>query len=211
MASRRMRMRHAMFAMALLLAAPHAQASAPAPAPAAQQSDLDEIVVQGQRVQLQEMRKELVRLEDRFYARYDELNTNDDFDIHCFKEARTGTRIIKRTCRAVYEDNALQEEGQAALAIRQYVQPGLQTYKYKDLPDPRMLVGETPAPPIMAILARLDEFRANMKDVVSRDPQLLGLLRDRAELARRYEATRRRIFKRHPAAADAASGDADPQ
>ena len=146
MAADTMRMAPASIALALLAAAPFAQAGAPA----TQQSDLDEIVVQGQRVQLQEMRKELVRLEDRFYARYDDLNTNDDFDIHCFKEARTGTRIIKRTCRAVYEDNALQEEGQAALAIRQYVQPGLQSYKYQDLPDPRMLVGGTPAPPIMA-------------------------------------------------------------
>ena len=209
MTTRRMRMSQAMFAMALLLAAPFVQAGAaapaPAPAPATQQSDLDEIVVQGQRVQLLEMRKELVQLEDRFYARYDDLNTNDDFDIHCFKEARTGTRIIKRTCRAVYEDDALQVEGKADTEFRQF----RESQRFN--PHGFIVPGQPPAPPIMAIMARLGEFRANMKDVVSRDPQLLGLLRDRAELGKRYEATRRRIFKRHPTASDAATGDADPQ
>ena len=205
MAAGTMRTAIVSMATALVLTAPCLGATDTAAGP----SDLDEVLVRAQRVQLQEMRKEMVRLEDQFYARYDELNTNDDFDIHCFKEARTGTRIIKRTCRAAYEDEALQEEGQAALAIRQYVQPGLQSYKFAFLPDPKMLVGGTPAPPMMTILAHLDEFRANMKDVVSRDPQLLDLLRERAELIRRYEAARRRIFKRHPTAGDAATNEAD--
>jgi hypothetical protein len=150
---------------------------------------------------LQEMREELVRLEDRFYARYDELNTKDEFDIHCFKEARTGTRIIKRTCRARYEEDAVVAEGQQDTETRQVFENTLRFGK-PQTPGPA-------APAIMAILSRLDEFRANMKSVVSRDTQMLGLLHDRAELAKRYEAARRKLFKRNPSASDVASEDAD--
>lgn len=167
----------------------------------APQSDLNEVLVQAQRVQLREMRKELVQLEDRIFARYDELNTKDEFDIHCFKEARTGTRFVKRTCRAQYEEDAVEDEGRQGTEVRQVFENRLRA-GYPQPPVP-------PAPPMMAILARLDEFRANMKNVVSSDPQLLSLLRDRAELAKRYEATRRRIFKRHPTASDVAADDAD--
>jgi hypothetical protein len=75
----------------------------PAAAPESN-SLLDEVVVRGKRVKLAEMRKELLQLEDRFYSRYNDLNTSNDFDIHCVNEARTGTRFIKRSCRAVYQE-----------------------------------------------------------------------------------------------------------
>jgi hypothetical protein len=185
-------------AMAALLAAHCAQAASSGVG----QSDLDEVLVRAQRVQLPEMRKEMVELEDRFYARYDELNRQDDFDIHCFREARTGTRMIKRTCRAAYEEDAVQTEGREEVEYRQYLQDA-QRHGYLLVP------GTMPEPAMMAILARLDEFRANMRSVVNRDPQLLELLRERAELAKRYEAVRRRIFKRHPSQRDAAPEDTD--
>ena len=185
-------------AMAVLLAAPYAQATDSG----AGKSDLDEVLVQAQRVQLPLMRKEMVELDDRFYARYDELNTKDDFDIHCFREARTGTRMIKRTCRAAYEEDAVQTEGREEVAYRQYLEDALRH-------GHPLVPGTMPEPAMMAILARLDEFRANMRSVVSRDPQLLELLRERAELAKRYEAMRRRIFKRHPSERDAAPAETD--
>ena len=90
-----------------------------AAAPATPKAELDEVTVSGERVKIEALRKQIVQLEDTFYDRYNELNTVDDFDIHCIEEARTGTRFIKRSCRAVYQEQALADEGQAAFKILQ--------------------------------------------------------------------------------------------
>ena len=37
-----------------------------------------------------------------------------------------------------------------------------------------------------------------MKEVVSGDPELIGLLREREELSRRYDAVRREVFGLEP-------------
>lgn len=189
-----MRIAPVSIALALLFGAPDAKAADVADQP----PDLGEVVVTAQRVQLQEMRKELIRLEDRFYERYNDLNTKAAFDIHCVSVARTGTRFIKRTCRAQYEDDAVQAEGQGALAA-------LQTMRSAGNGQ----VASPPEPPMMAILARQDEFRAHMQSVVRHDRQLQELLRERAELLKRYEAMRRKIFKRYPSERDAESVDTD--
>lgn len=178
--------------------------------PAGQTHELDEILVQGSRARLVEMRKELVKLEDRFYAQYNDLNTVKDFDIHCVREARTGTRIIRRTCRAVYEDEAIAQEGQDALRIRQYLEPQLQTYKYQDLPDPKQPY-DAPAPPLFAILARLPDFQKNLQQVVAKNPELLNVLRERSQLTRQYEALRRQIFSSKRDSGDDATATAEDQ
>lgn len=69
------------------------------------------------------LRHQIVQLEDQFYDLYNELNTVDDFDIHCIEEARTGTRFIKRSCRAVYQEQALAEEAQGAFKVFQRMHP----------------------------------------------------------------------------------------
>ena len=60
---------------------------------------LGEVMVEGHRKQQQQMRLELQRIETRFYARYNELNTDDEFDIHCADEALTGTAFRNRSCQ----------------------------------------------------------------------------------------------------------------
>jgi hypothetical protein len=166
---------------------------------AAQKEQLDEVVVRGKRVQLAEMRKELVRLEDRFYDRYNELNTRNDFDIHCVNEARTGTRFVKRSCRAVYQDEAFQDEAKVALATRQNIQEQLRV----NAPNP-VVTGQVPVPATVRIEARLPEFRKNVREVANKDAQLARLLKERAELAARYELLRREILGSGPPEPEAA-------
>ena len=60
---------------------------------------LGEVMVEGTRRQQQQMRLELQRIETRFYARYNELNTDDEFDIDCADEALTGTAFRNRSCQ----------------------------------------------------------------------------------------------------------------
>jgi len=161
-----------------------------------QEVELDEVLIVGKQAQVDQMRKELVRLEDLFHARYNELNTNDDFDIHCMIEARTGTRIEKRSCRAIYMERALQEEGRDAFVIRQYVQDQFTA----GVSQPRVNASP-PVPAAVAVSARLEVFRKNVRDVAGKDPELIELLRRRAELAERFLAARRAVFQSKPPSA----------
>jgi hypothetical protein len=64
-----------------------------APQPAA---DVDEIVVPGRTPE--NLRIEIERLEVAVYDRFNALNSDDDFDIHCISKAPTGSNIPLRTC-----------------------------------------------------------------------------------------------------------------
>lgn len=157
--------------------------------PAAQTTTVDEIVVCGSRAQLEQLRDGIVKLEDRFFELYNELNTVPEFDIRCRVEARTGTRIELRACRPVFEERAQEEEGQQALQMRQYIHDQLNAKN----PNPR-ISGSPPAPPLLFIEARRPAFRQNMRSVVARDERLASLLQERDTLIKRYDNVRREIF-----------------
>jgi hypothetical protein len=177
----------------LLLLLSMTAGSATAVDPWPQEVELDEVLVLGKQAQVDQMRKELVRLEDLFHTRYNELNTNDDFDIHCMIEARTGTRIEKRSCRAIYMERALQEEGKDAFVIRQDIQDQFT----RGVMQPKVFASP-PVPAAVAVSARLEAFRKNVRDVAGQDPELIELLRRRAELAERFLAARRAVFRSKP-------------
>lgn len=74
-----------------------AQQPAAARQPAAQPTAaIDEIIVPGQTPE--NLRLEIERLEVAVYDRFNALNSNDDFDIHCLSQAPTGSNIPVRTC-----------------------------------------------------------------------------------------------------------------
>ena len=169
-------------------------------APALADEPLDTVVVQGRRAELAALRQQIVQLEDRFYDRYNELNRDPEFDVHCSREARTGTLMKKRGCRAVYEDRALEEEGAQAFQFRQHVQAQANATFAPRLPGspPPSIVtmGGPPVPAQLKIELRRPEFRKNLLEVTARDPELQRLLREKAEAERRYDTLRKSIFQR---------------
>lgn len=191
-----------------LLFAPLAPgASAPA-APATQES-LDEVIVNG--AKLNELLQEMVKVEDKFFKRYNELNTNDDFDTHCAMETRAGTAIRRRYCHVGYQEKALQVEGQDyALFLINNFDFGLGTSggtTYKRGTDPPTLVGAPPVAAALTIEGRRKDYQQNVRGIVAQHPELLELLRERDELGKRYEAGRRAVWgsKRPPAEATTAA------
>ena len=166
---------------------------------------LDEVTIKGKRTQLRETRQEFNKVQDRLFARYNELNGNSKFDMACRDIMKTGTRIGgKRECTAVFEDDAYQLEAQMTFEHMQPIQEQLAAGK-----EP-ISMNSTPAPAAMAIEARRPEFRANWRKVASSDPELIRLLRQRSELRERYETLRREIFglPPMPAKKDAAASPA---
>lgn len=71
----------------------------------------EEVIVRGQTPGALRIQIELA--EDAVYDRFNEINSNDEFDIHCEEIAFTGTRMLTRVCQpnfwhAAEEDIALE-------------------------------------------------------------------------------------------------------
>jgi hypothetical protein len=56
----------------------------------------DEIIVRGKA--LEGLRLRIERAEADVYTRFNDINSDDSYDIHCYERAPTGTRITKRVC-----------------------------------------------------------------------------------------------------------------
>ena len=144
---------------------PRMSDGAPQAAPAA----MDEALIQGK--SLRELRLEIYKAEDRFYALYNQVNTKHLYDIHCTVSATTGTRLEARVCTPVFVDRATEDEG------RGFVQ------------------GHYAPPAFQVVAVTSDYYRQNARQLVAKYPQLLDLLRERYEAAQRYQ----RILKQRTA------------
>ena len=59
-------------------------------------SELEELIVSGRKPE--NLRVEIERLENAVYERFNALNSSNEFDVHCFEQAPTGSNIPVRTC-----------------------------------------------------------------------------------------------------------------
>jgi hypothetical protein len=144
-------------------------------------TELDEALVKGRRG-LDQFREAMVRVEDQFYARFNELNSDDDFDVHCATEVSAGTRLKRRYCRANFEADAQEAAGENHWDAEE------RTQRIPPMP------WEPPIPARVAMEPRRRAFREDMIKTATEHPELLELLRQRAALAERYEKLRRESF-----------------
>lgn len=73
----------------------------------------DEVVVRGRGIG--ELRAEVEDARQRAYELFNDLNSNDDFDVYCHKESRSGTNVPQVVCRAQFENRI------SAAAAREYM------------------------------------------------------------------------------------------
>ena len=76
-------------------------------------ASLDELIVTGKLDSPGAVKAALLDSENRFNARYNELNKDDDYDIVCRDETPTGSHIPVRSCQAKIVDEETAEQGQA--------------------------------------------------------------------------------------------------
>lgn len=88
----------------LLLLTASASAFAAEPLP-------EEVQITGQR-ELYMMEEQLIETEDAVYALYNELNTDDLFDVKCVWEKPLGTNMRHRVCRPGFIERAAHSRGQ---------------------------------------------------------------------------------------------------
>ena len=152
-----------------------AETSAVAPADLSEIRDLEEIVVTGDRT-LSAAREAIVEAEDRFYNRYNELNTDDKFDIKCRMQEQ-GSKFRVRVC------------------IPRYVEEGTHAEAMKLL-MPSSVGGAVMLASSETVGASLRaELKKRTLDLVRKDPELMRALLERARLEQYYQQLRKEKFK----------------
>lgn len=166
----------------------HSLAEAAGVTPLPADEVLDEVQVHGTRARIDELRQEMIRLEDEIYARYNDLNTIDKYDVICSDYARTGTRIERRYCRPLFEDRAKAEEGQVAFQSLQKIHDPIARVSPASV--------QLPESPVRKILEQMPAYQRHMRQIMEKDPQLQKLLRDRAAAAEQLQRAQRELFGR---------------
>jgi hypothetical protein len=87
----------------------------------AQQETPDEVIVRGRR--LGELRVEIEQARIRAYDIFNEVNSNDDFDVSCRNESRSGTRMPQQVCRAQFEDRISSRAAHEYISTLKWVCP----------------------------------------------------------------------------------------
>ena len=82
-----------------------------APLAYAADAPVDQVVVEADRANLVKLAREVQLAEQRFYARYNEINTRKKYAVRCYEEAATGTRFKQKYCKPVYETEAQAAQG----------------------------------------------------------------------------------------------------
>ncbi len=66
---------------------------------------IEEIIVYGEK-SLPNLRREVFRKEENFFAVFSSLNDDDEYDISCYYEVPSGTHIREHVCRANFVKDA---------------------------------------------------------------------------------------------------------
>ena len=106
---------------------------------------LEEIIVYGQR-SLLKFRLDMYRAEEDFYDLFNSLNSDDEYDVHCYREAPTGSHIRRRFCRANFEKEITAEAAVNWRLGQAYVTAGARIRHKKKLLNEEMeaLLSEHP-------------------------------------------------------------------
>ncbi len=149
----------------------------PAPQPAHEpdtspDAPLAEVEITAERAHLSELRAAIVRLENQFYARYNQANTDHRYDIVlCHSYRITGSHLDRRLC------------GPATLVPVPRARMGGGSDPIAMSLDEGAVSIETPSDP-----RELRAYQRNMVEVVRQHPELLELVKQRNALAERYRA-----------------------
>jgi hypothetical protein len=144
----------------------------------------EEIVVRG--ASRAALRVQIELAEDAIFDRFNEINSDDEFDIRCRLETRTGTRIPQRVCQANFWRRALAESGESTVRqLQGSSDVGEATYRAEAMYKSRLLEDE------MMRLAREDK---QLMREITRFYELTTTLENFGDDDRRERATMSRVM-----------------
>jgi hypothetical protein len=163
-----------------------ALAAVPSAFAANSEVELEEVIVHGK--QLDVLRKELIKAEDQFFDRYNELVGKQEYQIHCTVEQPLGSRVPRRYCRAGYEQNALSQAGREAASMMQ----GYLDELRRGASPTQVLTTTSVSPAVLD--GKHAELKKVMLEKVTHDETLLKALVNHARLMDRYNTVYREKF-----------------
>jgi len=92
---------------------------------------IEEIVVRGYKP-LFDLKLEMYEAEEALYNIYNSLNSDDDYDFHCYEEAPTGSNLKRRVCKPEKLGKILWEYTQIKMRGEPYVFPTHEINKMKE-------------------------------------------------------------------------------
>lgn len=162
-------------ALAAAAEAPAPDAAAEPAATATRERLPEEITVTGQKL-FSTLHKQIREAEDRMYGLFNELNSDNLYDVHCEWEAPLGTRIRQRNCRPNFFLRASEENAQAYLA------------QLRGEPGANVI-------PVNAQLAfHYPILEQKMKALVAENPELLDAVLRHYELQQELDARKSSYF-----------------
>ena len=128
---------------------------------------IEEIVVHGHK-SIIDLKHEMYEAQEAVYDIFNALNSDDDYDIRCYEEVPTGSKIPRRVCRTEKLGDILAGRTQRMMRGEPYVSPTAQIKKMKE----RML--------------------AEMTELVSTHPEFLKALESYDAKKKTWESERKR-------------------
>lgn len=141
-----------------------------AAAPSGQDEAIEEITVIGQR-SLISLRLETSAAEDVMFGLYNELNTDDKYDIVCRTDTRVFSHIKGKSCRPEYAWDAMMEEAQNRAR------------------------GEEQGVPVAIVLAdQYPRLNAKFQEMLQKSPELFSAFAKHYELKEQLRLRRKTYF-----------------
>jgi hypothetical protein len=225
-------------ALLCLLFTPLALGVAQAAEPAATRESIEQVIVKGKRADLVKLAKEVLIAEERFYQRYNDINTKRQYMVRCYNEAPTGTRFKQKYCKPVFENEADATEARDfMMAIGRGASAG-STSGGAVASGGVMAAGGSPGTSgstgygtgasmtstagnsaisgggtvasFIEIETGRPDFQKNVVEVANKSPELQKLLREHAEAVKRYEALYNQVNGDAPATAEKSEGAPPP-
>lgn len=156
------------------------------PAASAADNELEEVIVNG--VRLDVLRREMIKAEDGFFERYNQIVGRKEYEVHCTVEQPIGSRVPRRYCRTGYERDALSQAGREAAMMMQGFLDELRRGA-----SPTQVVTTTSITP-SSLDGKHAEFRKLMLEKVTHDEALLKALVNHARLVDRYNTVYQQRF-----------------
>jgi hypothetical protein len=141
-----------------------------APATDAAGERIEEITVTGQR-SLFDLRMKVSEAEDAMYALFNELNTDDKYDVVCKIEIRYFSHIKQKRCLPQYALDALMDAAQ-----------GMARGQAQGLPQEAVIARETPV------------LEAKFQELVGKNPELFDAMAKHYELSEALRLRRKTYF-----------------
>lgn len=150
----------------------------------------DEVIVRGQR--LGELRLEIQAARERAYDIFNEINSTNDFDVHCRDETRTFSHATQRVCRAQFENRISTDAGRQYLSSLIMRCPGDAGITQGCVFS---AIGQTAADQGRALGGQIPGRRAQMNQEILRlaneNPQFAQAILDYYKASQEYEAARK--------------------